>query len=188
MLVFSLRLPLRESLRSHFGLRVEGVRTAAVMPSQSQWLRARAIHSFFKSSDNVDCSIHQLVFKFCDCPPQIFSGKNSRAFSLLTDWGSVVTWGDADSGGDSLDVAEQVSSGTKGSPHAITIAVASCARDSQFLEEQRQCRLLHTPIGLQVLRLPASNFLCQKWQRFLSVDRLGLGGDVGQGGMRRRLE
>ena len=69
------------------GLEARGVRTAALMPSQSQWLRARAIHSFFKSSDNVDCSIHQLVFKFCDCPPQIFSGKNGSAFSLLTDWG-----------------------------------------------------------------------------------------------------
>ena len=95
------------------GLEARGVRTAALMPSQSQWLRARAIHSFFKSSDNVDCSIHQLVFKFCDCPPQIFSGKYSRAFSLLTDWGSVVTWGRADSGGDSRGVAEQLSSGVQ---------------------------------------------------------------------------
>ena len=83
------------------------------MPSQSQWLRARAIHSLFKSSDNVDCSINQLVFKFCDCPPQIFSGKYSRAFSLLTDWGSVVTWGDAKWGGDSRGVAEQLSSGVQ---------------------------------------------------------------------------
>ena len=89
------------------------VRTAAVMPSQLQWLRARAIHSFFESCDNVDCSIHQLVFKFCDCPPQIFSGKNGRAFSLLTDWGSVVTWGHALSGGDSRGVAEQLSSGVQ---------------------------------------------------------------------------
>ena len=56
-------------------LEARGVRAAAVMPSQSQWLRARAIHRFFESSDNFDCFIHQLVFKFCDCPPQIFSGK-----------------------------------------------------------------------------------------------------------------
>ena len=63
-----------------------------------------------KSSDNVDCSIHQLVFKFCDCPPQIFSGKNGAAFCLLTDWGSVVTWGRAEHGGDSRGVAEQLSS------------------------------------------------------------------------------
>ena len=83
------------------------------MPSQSQWLRARAIHSFFKSSDDVDCSIHQLVFKFCDCPPQIFSGKYSRAFSLLTDWGSVVTWGDPKKGGDSAGAAEQLSCGVQ---------------------------------------------------------------------------
>ena len=66
-----------------------------------------------KSSDNVDCSIHQLVFKFCDCPPQIFSGKNLRAFSLLTDWGSVVTWGVADNDGDSRGVAEQLSTGVQ---------------------------------------------------------------------------
>ena len=83
------------------------------MPSQSQWLRARAIHSFFKSSENVDCVIHQLVFKFCDCLPQIFSGKYSRAFSLLTDFGSVVTWGDAAYGGDSRGVAEQLSTGVQ---------------------------------------------------------------------------
>ena len=83
------------------------------MPSQSQWLRARAIHSLFESSENVDCSMHQLVFKFCDCPPQIFSGKNSRAFSLLTDWGSVVTWGRAEYGGDPRGVAEQLSTGVQ---------------------------------------------------------------------------
>ena len=83
------------------------------MPSQSQWLRARAIHRFFESSDKVDCSIHQLVFKFCDCPLQIFSGKNGAAFSLLTDWGSVVTWGHAGWGGDSRGVAEQLSSGVQ---------------------------------------------------------------------------
>ena len=94
-------------------LEARGARTAAVMPSQSQWLRARATHSFFKSSDNVDCSIHQLVFKFCDCPPQIFSGKNRHAFSLLTDSGSVVTWGVAGWGGDSRGVAEQLSSGVQ---------------------------------------------------------------------------
>ena len=89
------------------------VRAAAVMPSQLQWLRARAIHSSLKSSDNVDCSIHQLVFKFCDCPPQIFSVKYGSAFSLLTDWGSVVTWGAAGLGGDSRGVAEQLSSGVQ---------------------------------------------------------------------------
>ena len=83
------------------------------MPSQVQWLRARAIHSFFKSSDNVDCSIHQLVFKFCDCPPQIFSSKEGRAFALVTDWGSVVTWGVAGLGGDSRGVAEQLSTGVQ---------------------------------------------------------------------------
>ena len=51
------------------------------------------------------------------------------------------------------------SRGSNGSCNAITNAVASCTCDSQFLQEQRQCRLLHTPISLQVLRLPTSNFL-----------------------------
>ena len=83
------------------------------MPSQVQRLRARAIDCLFKSSDNVDCSIHQLVFKFCDCPPQICSAKHGGAFSLLTDWGSVVTWGDAGRGGDSRGVAEQLSGGVQ---------------------------------------------------------------------------
>ena len=130
-------------------LEARGARTAAVMPSQSQWLRARAIHSFFKSSDNVDCSIHQLVFKFCDCPPQIFAGKYSRAFSLLTDWGSVVTWGDADRGGDSRGVAEQLSSGVqtvvgdvfafaavKVDGSVVTWGLAECGGDSRSVAEE----------------------------------------------------
>ena len=50
---------------------------------------------------------------FCDCPPQIFSGKDGHAFALLTDWGSVVTWGRANSGGDSRGVAEQLSTGVQ---------------------------------------------------------------------------
>ena len=57
--------------------------------------------------------MHQLVFKYCDCPPQIFYSKNGSAFSLLTDWGSVVTWGVAEYGGDSRGVAEQLSSGVQ---------------------------------------------------------------------------
>ena len=57
--------------------------------------------------------MHQLVFKYCDCPSQIVSSKNGSAFSLLTDWGSVVTWGQADRGGDSRGVAEQLSSGVQ---------------------------------------------------------------------------
>ena len=65
------------------------------------------------SSDNVDCSMHQLVFKFCNCPPQIFSCKEGRAFALVTDWGSVVTWGLSGSGGDSHGVADQLASGVQ---------------------------------------------------------------------------
>ena len=83
------------------------------MPSQLQWLRARAIHNFFKSGDNVDCSIHQLVFAFCDCHPRIFSHVGSEAFALLTDWGAVVTWGNESEGGDSSGVAEQLSGGVQ---------------------------------------------------------------------------
>ena len=79
------------------------------MPSPLQWRRARAIHSLFKDIENVDSSVHQLVFAFCDCPPQVFS--TDRAFALLTDWGAVVTWGDADFGGDSRGVAAQLSGG-----------------------------------------------------------------------------
>ena len=73
---------------------------AAPMPSPLQWRRARAIHSLFKDLENVDSSVHQLVFAFCDCPPQVFSAFSGRAFALLTDWGAVVTWGNADDGGD----------------------------------------------------------------------------------------
>ena len=39
---------------------------AAPMPSPLQWRRARAIHSLFKDIENVDSSVHQLVFAFCD--------------------------------------------------------------------------------------------------------------------------
>ena len=63
------------------------------MPSPLQWRRARAIHSLFKDLENVDSSVHQLVFAFCDCPPQVFSNIGQSAFALLTDWGAVVTWG-----------------------------------------------------------------------------------------------
>ena len=83
------------------------------MPSPLQWRRARAIHSLFKDLENVDSSVHQLVFAFCDCPPQVFSAFYGSAFALLTDWGAVVTWGRADYGGDSSDVAAQLSGGVQ---------------------------------------------------------------------------
>ena len=89
------------------------------MPTQLQWLRARAIHAYFKDREGVDCPIHRLVFTFCDCPPQIFSYRSGRAFAVLTDWGSVVTWGDARCGGDSSDVAAELTGGVQtvvGSP------------------------------------------------------------------------
>ena len=81
------------------------------MPTALQWLRARAIHADFKGREGVDSHIHQLVFAFCDCPPQIFSHHRGRSFALLTDWGSVVTWGVAEYGGDSSGVAAQLSGG-----------------------------------------------------------------------------
>ena len=83
------------------------------MPSPLQWRRARAIHSLFRDIENVDSSVHQLVFAFCDCPPQVFSAFSGSAFALLTDWGAVVTWGDADGGGDSRGVAAQLSGGVR---------------------------------------------------------------------------
>ena len=83
------------------------------MPPPLQWHRARAIHSLFKDLENVDSSVHQLVFAFCDCPPQVFSNLYCSAFALLTDWGAVVTWGDADGGGDSRGVAAQLSGGVQ---------------------------------------------------------------------------
>ena len=84
------------------------------MPSPLQWRRARAIHSLFKDLENADSSVHQLVFAFCDCPPQVLPRINyGRAFALLTDWGAVVTWGNADVGGDSRGVAAQLSGGVQ---------------------------------------------------------------------------
>ena len=84
------------------------------MPSPLQWRRARAIHSLFKDLENVDSSVHQLVFAFCDCPPQVLPRINKgRAFALLTDWGAVVTWGRTDRGGDSRGVAAQLSGGVQ---------------------------------------------------------------------------
>ena len=36
------------------------------MPSDLQWLRARAIHAYFKDCMGVHSHIHQLAFAFCD--------------------------------------------------------------------------------------------------------------------------
>ena len=55
--------------------------------------------------------VYQLVFKFCDCPPQIFCHR--YAFALLTDWGAVVTWGAPQYGGDSSRVEAQLSGGVQ---------------------------------------------------------------------------
>ena len=85
----------------------------AAMPPQIQWLRARAIHAYFNGWRGVDSHIYQTVFAFCDCPPQIFCCSEGQAFALLTDWGSVVTWGLGAVGGDSSGVAAQLSSGVQ---------------------------------------------------------------------------
>ena len=74
-------------------LKTPSFRAAAPMPTELQWLRARAIHAYFKDCDRVDSNIRRSVFAFCDCPPRIFSCVSSGAFALLTDWGSLVTWG-----------------------------------------------------------------------------------------------
>ena len=90
------------------------MQAAAAMPTQIQWLRARAIHAYFKKTEGFpDSDIHRLVFTFCDCPPQIFCNNAGTAFALLTDWGSVVTWGSAVDGGDSSGVAAQLSGGVQ---------------------------------------------------------------------------
>ena len=84
------------------------------MPSQIQWLRARAIHANFKGKEGVDGQIYQRVFAFCGGPPRVFCAHcEGYAFALLTDWGSVLTWGKAEYGGDSRGVAEQLSSGVQ---------------------------------------------------------------------------
>ena len=108
-------------------------------PTQLQFHRARAIHNTFaRSIHNIPQDIHRKVFEWIgNCPPTITA--NARAFALLTDWGSVVTRGDFDFGGDKFassdfsrrtnsafwtsdnrfavvtpaDVAEQLSTGVK---------------------------------------------------------------------------
>ena len=95
------------------GSRGQRFRAAVSMPTPLQWLRARAIHVYFTGSEGVDSHIHQLVFAFCDRLPQIFCHRAGKAFALLTDWGSVVTWGEADDGGDSSRVAAQLSGGVQ---------------------------------------------------------------------------
>ena len=59
-----------------------------------QWLRARAIHAYFKGREGVDGHIYRAVFTFCDRLPQVVCHRKGKAFALLTDWGSVLTWGD----------------------------------------------------------------------------------------------
>ena len=90
------------------------------MPTELQLLRASAITSYFKDheTDNLVKSrrVHKLVFAFCKQPtPQIFCSRGGSAFALLTDWGSVVTWGLAAVGGDSSAVAAQLSGSAVGS-------------------------------------------------------------------------
>ena len=81
------------------------------MPTQLQLLRARAIHAYFRSREGVDSHIYQLIFAFCDCPPTVFSHRRCPAFVLLTDWGSVVTWGKV--GSYSTGVAAKLSGGVQ---------------------------------------------------------------------------
>ena len=90
--------------------------SSGTMPTELQLLRASAITSYFKDheTDNLVKSrrVHKLVFTFCKQPtPQIFCLRGGSAFALLTDWGSVVTWGLAAVGGDSSAVAAQLSGG-----------------------------------------------------------------------------
>ena len=54
--------------------------------------------------------------------------RTKRAFALVTEWGEVVTWGDAEYGGDSSDVAAQLGSGVQSvvSTSEAFAAVSSC--------------------------------------------------------------
>ena len=107
------------------------------MPTQLQWLRARAIHAYFIGCEGVDSHIHQLVFAFCDSPPRIFCWSAGAAFALLTDWGSVVTWGLPDFGGDSSYVAERLSGGVK-SIVGIQRAFAAVKKDGSVVTLRTQ--------------------------------------------------
>ena len=93
--------------------------SSGTMPTELQLLRATAITAYFKDSgretDNFVKSKrpHKLVFAFCKSSNRIFCSIRGSAFALLTDWGSVVTWGDPKKGGDSAGAAEQLSCGVQ---------------------------------------------------------------------------
>jgi len=48
---------------------IAAISNATPLPTEAQWLRARAIHAYFEGQERVDTDIHRLVFAFCDCPP-----------------------------------------------------------------------------------------------------------------------
>ena len=86
---------------------------AIQMPTGQELLRACAITAYFGDCPGIDLSVHRLVFAFSNGLPQIAASRRGQAFALRTGWGSVVTWGDAESGGDSSGVAAQLSGGVQ---------------------------------------------------------------------------
>ena len=54
------------------------------MPTQIQWLRARAIHAYLRHGDGVNGHRHRSGFAFCDNLPQILCSDFGKAFALLT--------------------------------------------------------------------------------------------------------
>ena len=75
------------------------------------WLRARALEKMF--GDRPGHDVRRLVWTFLGSTPQVYAHERGEAFALRTDWGSVVTWGRADSGGDSSRVAAELSGGVR---------------------------------------------------------------------------
>ena len=58
-------------------------------------LRARAITAYFAECVGIDNGIRKIVHAFCNSPPvaQVAAHRMGRAFAVLTEWNSVVTWG-----------------------------------------------------------------------------------------------
>ena len=76
-------------------------------------LRARAITAYFAECDGIDNGIRKIVHAFCNSLPvaQVAAHRMGRAFAVLTEWNSVVTWGNKGAGGDSSAVSAELAGG-----------------------------------------------------------------------------
>ena len=79
-----------------------------MMLGEVELLRARAITAYFAKCAGIDDLVRRRVFTFCRPSLQVAAYLNGNAFALQTDWGSVVTWGHAEWGGDSSGVAAEL--------------------------------------------------------------------------------